>query len=207
MPTDDDVASQYCYKHGRSCPLTFSAGGLRGVVAGVLCFDWSTRGARKQLMGFDSSMLLLQFMRDRIRFREDFAIVECTVLFDHEVFDKIQAIYSLTVITVCSSLFGAACTRRRKLMFLLRRDSLVWHRWISEVGFASAFRHLFGADCSTDSRIYFAAPRAAVHNYRRRHLPNNKSRNSDTHEQSDANTKHQQRHAQKKNETATSSDT
>jgi hypothetical protein len=188
MPTTGDVASQYCYKHGRCCPLTFSAGGLRGVIAGVLCFDWSSRGARKQLMGFDSSMLLLQFMRDRVRFREDFAIVECTVLFHHGVFEKIAHIYSMTVIVVCSSLFGAPCTRRRKLMFLLRRDSLVWHRWISDVGFEAAFQHLFGADCSIDSRIYFAAPRAAVNDYRCRHLPHNKSCDRDTHEQSNANT-------------------
>ena len=73
-------------------------------------------------------------------------------------------------------------------MFLLLKSSLVWHRWISEVGFEAAFRHLFGAGCTVDSRVYFAAPRAAVIDERRRHLPNNKSRNGETHEQSNANT-------------------
>ena len=118
----DGVLEQkaYCYTHGQHCPISgasVSGCGLRGCVAGVLCYDWSSRGLQRGLLAFQSSILLIIWMCERLLYQEDWCVVECVPAFDHTVFKYIAHVYELQWVIVCSSLFGAASTRKRKLMF------------------------------------------------------------------------------------------
>ena len=164
------ITSAFCYVHGKRCAVQRASAALRGVVGGVLCYDWSNRGLKKGLLAFKSSMLLLTFMRDRLEYQEYFALIECVPGFDHTVFRFIEHIYELRWLVICTSVFGVPATRKRKIMFLIKKTTLRWHRAITTNNFADAFHHLFSIDGHFSSQIYFCAPRAAVDKYVQRHF-------------------------------------
>ena len=172
----DGVLKQtaYCYTHKQHCPISgasTSGCGLRGCVAGVLCYDWSSRGLKRGLLAFQSSILLIIWMCERLLYQEDWCIVECVPAFDHRVFKYIAHVYELQYVIVCSSLFGAASTRKRKLMFLLKRSALRWHAAVTE-NIQEAFEHLFMIPAVFNSEIYFSAPKKAVRAHIERHFKN-----------------------------------
>ena len=159
----------YCYKHFAHCPMnnTNPEAKVTGCIGGVLCYDWSSRGALKGHMGWKGSMLLLNFMRERLIYQEDFAIAECVQGFDETAFDHISHMYSLTWLTVCQSMFGVPGTRKRKIMWLLKIGSLIWHRCVRE-DMALVFQQLFHMPCTMRGDIFFAAPKQAVRAFKRK---------------------------------------
>ena len=160
--TDDErQKTAYCYRHKRQCPIQTASGSLRGCVAGVLCYDFSSRGHQRGLLAYSSSILLLIWIRERLLYREDWAVVECVPGFNHGVFKYLAHLYDVFTIVVCSSLFGAPSTRRRKLMFLLKKTSLRWSSKVSN-DLEHAFKYFFSIPVMFTSEIYFNAPKQAV---------------------------------------------
>ena len=123
-----------CFKCKRDCSIKPASGStsMIGNISGILCYDWSTIGSGKGLMGFASTVLLLLWVRERLASSESWAIAECVRAFNHTVLEQLLGHeFSITVIVVCSSDLGYPCTRARKYMVFLRRRLLQWHSSIA----------------------------------------------------------------------------
>ena len=112
-------------------------------------------GAKRGLLGYMSTLLLLQWMRERLIHLEDFLIVECVVGFDHTVFKLIDQYYELHVLMLTPMLFLVPIQRQRKYMTLLKKGSLRLHPCIAS-DVPGAFMKLFRQEGQQESADMFS---------------------------------------------------
>ena len=136
-----------CYVHQRDCrvlpsvPTDFH--GIRGNVAGVNCYDWSTMGKMERWLG-RGVFAFVVWLRERYAAGEHFIVVECVMNFDHEMLEELfDGEFKLSVLVISPTLFGDPVERRRKYMILLAEDKLKWHPAVENMGIQESFDKLF----------------------------------------------------------------
>lgn len=165
----------HCYKHQCRCLAWDEDGknyelGLRGNFAGVICQQWSTRGSRNEFLDLNTAELLAYYLRERYDSDDDYAIVECTRLFDSDVFSmhsKIIDKFETTIFFLCPSDLGLPQTRQRKFMVLLNNRRLRWHDGVSHDPQGTLLA-LFGRQIGALPRnMYMRTPEHILSIYRR----------------------------------------
>lgn len=156
----------HCYRHDCLCPVLEEPRsdwqGLRGNVAGVNCYDWSSMGKQHGWLG-SGAFPFLQWLRERLLNREDWIVVECVVGFDHEMLQTLLGkLYELHVLTFLPTLFGIPVMRNRKYMILLKTGSLRWHRNVSRYGIQETFEGLFRRRLQLAGDVLCRAPASMV---------------------------------------------
>lgn len=167
--SDADVSSirARCYSHGSLCPLMprkfGSFKGVKGSIGGFICVDWSNFGKRAGLLGYNSTLSTLIYLRERLLLKEHFCIIECVTGFPDELLQVLSHIYSVDVIQWSSHWSGLPGRRKRKFMFLLNKGCLRWMPGV-QADIQDVFNKIFSSDLDDDvtGDLYFGAPKQAV---------------------------------------------
>jgi len=151
----------HCFQHEGMCkvfPPPCSQFKLTCNIAGVNCYDFSSRGARLGWMG-DSTMSFLQWVLERRMERDHIVIAECVVPFPHSILDlALGDLYDLAVLSFSPTLLGKPYARKRKYMILTLRSSLTWRPWATARSHCDVFSDTFGMKVMTSGAIFFRAP-------------------------------------------------
>ena len=157
-----------CHKHGRKCfvlpskPIGFE--GLKGIIAGVNCYDWSAMGDLNGWLGA-SAIIFLQFLSEVLACVDDidFLLLECTIGFEEKVgLAPLFAFFELVVLRISPTHLGFPANRPRKYMLLTKRTKLRWRRGIVEVGHQVAFMTLFARDVVMRGEALARAPASYI---------------------------------------------
>ena len=156
----------YCFRCETRCP-TFPTPAkpckYRANAAGILCYDFSSMGTGKKLLGFDSTALLALWVCERFECQEDFIIAECVEHFQHLAFESdktLMDMYHMEWLIISPCQIGLPAQRRRKFMIFLKKGKLRWHPDVAQ-DVKAAFLSIFGmqVDPSLTGSTYFHAPR------------------------------------------------
>ena len=91
----------HCYIHDKQCPVCKPQNenfhGLRVLIIGIHCYDWSSRGSQEGWLG-GSSMSYFQVIFEVRTQRHDIFILECTLQFDEAGLEQLADDYCVTTL-------------------------------------------------------------------------------------------------------------
>ena len=155
-----------CYKCGKRCTVIWDFtrwvgddGKLRIHVAGICCFDWSSRGKREGWMG-TTSRVFAQWLFERAMSQEDIILVECTRTFKPTILQDVLGETHSIHATIFSPLqMGMGVNRHRIYIVCLRKAKL---RWAAPMDLAGTVKALFFRHNVLHGSQYFRAPQEDI---------------------------------------------
>ena len=171
----DDACTGYCHKHHDHCHVfnndnefnegLLVLGAITILVAGINCYDWSTRGSQEGWLG-DSCLSFLEILREVMARKPDMVIFECVPLFDEEGLAPLHTMYDIRSLVYSPVLFGLPCSRPRKYMLMVSRSSYEWIPQVNEFGHMEMFEALFARSLQLYGHELFCAPLEMVQEMR-----------------------------------------
>ena len=130
---------------------------IRMLIAGVNCYDWSSRGTQEGWLG-DSCLSYLELVREVLLFLYDLVIFECVRDFDEDGLQPLTSHYDVKSLVFSPILLGLPCSRTRKYMLMVRRESFMWLPEITGIGHQEAFEALFARSMHVYGHELFRGP-------------------------------------------------
>lgn len=159
------ATAHYCYRHETECPfprVPRKTTALTGLIAGVICWDWSTMGICKGWLG-KSAIIYLACVREAILFKYSFVLFECTQTFDDvEGLSPFLDHYEAVTLKFSPTMLGLPISRVRKYMVLIRKDTLKWRAGIAEAGHLTMFKKIFGRSIKLHGVDLLRAPTTSI---------------------------------------------
>ena len=119
----------HCYKHNRNCEVVEAGSteeddiGLHG--AGTTCVEFSSRSSKRKMGAGVHTLSFAVWARCRQLVREGLILHECVPLHPSKrLLERyLQCSHVVFSFTVCPTLFGMPCTRRRRYAVAIRLDN------------------------------------------------------------------------------------
>ena len=156
----------HCYQHGCQCGVIKcripGVKGLKIMVLGQSCVDWSSVGKQQGWLG-KTSIIFAEVLAEIMADDYDIIIFECTVMFDYDTgLAVLRERYLEQRMHLCPSQVGVPCLRPRTYSILLRRGVVEWSQPVFARGVQASFNELFAQDVSMNGDSMARAPQWRV---------------------------------------------